>query len=105
MTTGLKIREVADASGFTSATLRYYEQIGLLPEASPTPEGCRMYDQRTLVRSASIRSSNWSRFGSVLQQAAAAVVPVSRRRPNAVCAVAETPESVPVELAGMRSRS
>lgn len=50
MTTGLKIKAVADASGFTAATLRYYEQIGLLPEASRTPAGYRMYDQRTLDR-------------------------------------------------------
>ena len=54
MTTGLKIKEVADASGFTTATLRYYEQIGLLPEASRTPAGYRMYDQRTLDRLAFI---------------------------------------------------
>jgi DNA-binding transcriptional MerR regulator len=54
MTTGLKIKEVADASGFTAATLRYYEQIGLLPEASRTPAGYRMYDQRTLDRLAFI---------------------------------------------------
>ena len=50
MTTGLKIKQVAEASGFTTATLRYYEQIGLLPEASRTPAGYRMYDQRTLDR-------------------------------------------------------
>lgn len=50
----LKIKEVADASGFTPATLRYYEQIGLLPEASRTPAGYRMYDQRTLERLAFI---------------------------------------------------
>lgn len=54
MTTGLKIKEVADATGFTAATLRYYEQIGLLPEASRTPGGYRMYDQRTLDRLAFI---------------------------------------------------
>lgn len=54
MTIGLKIKEVADASGFTAATLRYYEQIGLLPEASRTPAGYRMYDQRTLDRLAFI---------------------------------------------------
>ena len=38
MTTGLKI-EVADASGFTPATLRYYEQIGLLRDL---PHACRL---------------------------------------------------------------
>jgi len=54
MTTGLKIKEVADASGFTTATLRYYEQIGLLPEATRTPAGYRLYDQRTLDRLAFI---------------------------------------------------
>jgi MerR family copper efflux transcriptional regulator len=52
--TGLKIKEVADASGFTSSTLRYYERIGLLPEASRTPAGYRMYDERTLDRLAFI---------------------------------------------------
>lgn len=54
MTTGLKIKQVADASGFTAATLRYYEQIGLLPETSRTAAGYRMYDQRTLDRLAFI---------------------------------------------------
>ncbi len=39
MTTGLKINEVADASGFSANTLRYYEQIGLLPESARTPAG------------------------------------------------------------------
>ena len=50
----LKIKEVADASGFTAATLRYYEQIGLLPEASRNAAGYRMYDERTLERLAFI---------------------------------------------------
>ena len=50
MSIGLKIREVAQVSGFSAATLRYYEEIGLLPVASRTPAGYRMYDQRTLKR-------------------------------------------------------
>ena len=54
MTAGLKIKDVADASGFTAATLRYYEQIGLLPATSRTPAGYRVYDQRTLDRLAFI---------------------------------------------------
>jgi MerR family copper efflux transcriptional regulator len=54
MTTALKIKDVAEASGFTAATLRYYEQIGLLPEALRTPAGYRVYDQRTLDRLAFI---------------------------------------------------
>ena len=36
-----KIKDVADRSGFSAATLRYYEEIGLLPEASRTPAGSR----------------------------------------------------------------
>lgn len=48
MTNGLKIKQVAEASGFTAATLRYYEQIGLLPESTRTPAGYRVYDRRTL---------------------------------------------------------
>jgi DNA-binding transcriptional MerR regulator len=54
MTSGLRIKQVAEASGFTAATLRYYEQIGLLPEASRTPAGYRLYDQCTLDRLAFI---------------------------------------------------
>jgi MerR family transcriptional regulator, copper efflux regulator len=54
MTTGLKIKDVADASGFTAATLRYYEQIGLLPEAQRTASGYRVYDDRTVNRLAFI---------------------------------------------------
>src|SRR5829696_2853876 len=54
MSAGLKIKQVADASGFSAATLRYYEQIGLLPEASRTRAGYRIYDQRTLDRLAFI---------------------------------------------------
>ncbi len=54
MTTGLKIKEVAERSGFTANTLRYYEQIGLLPETERTPAGYRLYDQRTLDRLAFI---------------------------------------------------
>lgn len=52
--TGLRIKQVADATGFTAATLRYYEQIGLLPEASRSSAGYRLYDQRTLDRLAFI---------------------------------------------------
>ncbi|MEY2523847.1 MAG: hypothetical protein QOJ66_2412 [Ilumatobacteraceae bacterium] len=54
MATGLKIKDVAAASGFTAATLRYYEQIGLLPESTRTPAGYRTYDQRTVERLAFI---------------------------------------------------
>jgi MerR family transcriptional regulator, copper efflux regulator len=54
MATGLKIKDVAAASGFAAATLRYYEQIGLLPESTRTPAGYRTYDERTVERLAFI---------------------------------------------------
>lgn len=50
MSTGYKIKDVADRSGFTATTLRYYEEIGLLPEATRTPAGYRLYDDHTLDR-------------------------------------------------------
>lgn len=50
MTTSYRIAEVADRSGFTPATLRYYEDIGLLAPASRTEAGYRLYDDASLQR-------------------------------------------------------
>ena len=50
----LMIKDVADRSGFSPATLRYYEGIALLPEAPRTSSGYRTYDERTLERLAFI---------------------------------------------------
>jgi DNA-binding transcriptional MerR regulator len=52
--TGYKIKDIAQRSGFTAATLRYYEDIGLLPESTRTPAGYRLYDERTLEKLAFI---------------------------------------------------
>ncbi len=54
MTTAYQIKDVAERSGFSAATLRYYEEIGLLPESQRTPAGYRRYDERTLDRLAFI---------------------------------------------------
>lgn len=54
MSTSYQIKDVAERSGFSTATLRYYEEIGLLPEASRTPAGYRVYDDNTLDRLAFI---------------------------------------------------
>ena len=54
VSTNYKIKDVAERSGFSAATLRYYEEIGLLPESTRTPAGYRMYDDRTLRRLAFI---------------------------------------------------
>jgi len=66
MTTGLQIKDVADASGFSANTLRYYEQIGLLPESARTSAGYRIYDQRTLDRLAFI--SRAKQLGCTLEE-------------------------------------
>ena len=52
--TTYRIKEIADRSGFSAPTLRYYEEIGLLPAAARTPSGYRTYDDSTLARLAFI---------------------------------------------------
>ena len=54
VSTSYKIKVVAERSGFSAATLRYYEEIGLLPESTRTPAGYRLYDDHTLDRLAFI---------------------------------------------------
>jgi DNA-binding transcriptional MerR regulator len=54
MSTTYKIAEVADRSGFTASTLRYYEELGLVPPAGRTTAGYRLYDDSTLARLAFI---------------------------------------------------
>jgi MerR family transcriptional regulator, copper efflux regulator len=50
MSTTFQIAEVAQRSGFTPATLRYYESIGLLAPTSRTDAGYRLYDETSLER-------------------------------------------------------
>ena len=54
VTTTYQIKDVAEISGFTPATLRFYEQIGLLPHSVRTAAGYRTYDAGTLDRLAFI---------------------------------------------------
>ncbi|GIN85000.1 HTH-type transcriptional regulator YfmP [Heyndrickxia sporothermodurans] len=42
---GLKIDDVAKQSGLTKRTIRYYEQIGLLPSPPRSEGGFRLYSQ------------------------------------------------------------
>jgi DNA-binding transcriptional MerR regulator len=49
------IGEAARQSGVKVPTIRYYEQIGLLPAASRTEGNRRLYDRRDLDRLAFIR--------------------------------------------------
>lgn len=54
MSTAYKIKDVAERSGFSASTLRYYEEIGLLPATARTDAGYRVYDDRALERLAFI---------------------------------------------------
>lgn len=45
-----RIAEVAERTGFSTPTLRYYEDIGLLPPAERSTAGYRLYDDRAIER-------------------------------------------------------
>jgi MerR family transcriptional regulator, copper efflux regulator len=68
MRTGYRIAEVATLAGVSSATLRYYEQIGLLPAPSRTSSGYRMYDDSAVDRLAFI--SRAKQLGCSLEEIA-----------------------------------
>jgi MerR family transcriptional regulator, copper efflux regulator len=50
----MRIAEVSERSGFSPATLRYYEQLDLLPPPHRTASGYRAYDESVLDRLAFI---------------------------------------------------
>jgi DNA-binding transcriptional MerR regulator len=50
MGTTYRIAEVAERSGFSAATLRYYEDIGLMAPAGRSEAGYRLYDDTSLER-------------------------------------------------------
>jgi MerR family transcriptional regulator, copper efflux regulator len=62
------IGEVADRSGFSASSLRYYEGIGLVAPAARTDAGYRLYDARTLNRLAFIARAK--RLGCSLDEIA-----------------------------------
>ncbi|CAN5574281.1 MerR family transcriptional regulator [soil metagenome] len=50
MTNSLRIAEVADRVGISTATVRYYERIGVLPAPQRADNGYRVYDAHTVER-------------------------------------------------------
>lgn len=68
MSTGYRIKELADRSGFSPSALRYYEEIGVLPAPQRTPSGYRVYDERALDRLAFIARAK--RLGCTLDEIA-----------------------------------
>lgn len=53
----MRISEAAAAAGTTAKTLRFYEDIGLLPGIGRSPAGYRDYPQEAVSRAAFIRRS------------------------------------------------
>ena len=64
----MTIGQLAAAAQVKTATIRYYEQLGLLPKARRTPAGYREYSPGTVRRLALIR--NAQRFGFSLRESA-----------------------------------
>lgn len=46
----MRIGELADLAGIAASTIRYYEKIGLLPQAARSNGGSRRYDEDSLIR-------------------------------------------------------
>lgn len=51
----MKINKIAKLSGMASKTIRYYEDIGLLPEANRAANGYSEYDQSDVERMVFVR--------------------------------------------------
>jgi DNA-binding transcriptional MerR regulator len=50
MARALTIGQAATRTGVAAKTIRYYEQIGVLPTPSRTPSGYRLYDEQAVER-------------------------------------------------------
>jgi MerR family transcriptional regulator, copper efflux regulator len=66
MAPSLTIGQVAKTSGIAAKTIRYYEQIGVLPAPSRAASGYRLYDQPGVERLRFIRRAR--SLGLPLQQ-------------------------------------
>lgn len=53
----MQIGELARATGVNTKTIRYYEEIGVLPPAGRAPNGYRNYDQDAVDRMRFIRKA------------------------------------------------
>ena len=49
----MTVKEVSELTGVSIRTLRYYDEIGLLPPADHTEGGYRLYDEPRSLRKAS----------------------------------------------------
>jgi DNA-binding transcriptional MerR regulator len=46
----MQINKLATQTGVSTKTIRYYEEIGVLPPAKRLPNGYRIYDESDLER-------------------------------------------------------
>lgn len=58
---GMTVSEAAERAGTTADTVRYYESIGLIPEARRSSSGYRLYDAEDVDRLRFIKRAQ--RFG------------------------------------------
>jgi DNA-binding transcriptional MerR regulator len=63
---GLRIGEVAEQVGVNPKTIRYYEEIGLIPEPARRPSGYRVYGPEDAERIAFVKRAQ--RFGLSLDE-------------------------------------
>jgi Cu(I)-responsive transcriptional regulator len=86
MLTGVSIGEAARASGVKVPTVRYYEQIGLLPAPPRTEGNRRFYSDKDLQRLAFIRHARELGF----EVEAIRTLLVLQDNPNQSCAAADS---------------
>ena len=73
----LRVGQVAQAAGVNRETLRYYERRGLLPTASRSPGGHRLYDEQVVTTLRVIKAAQ--RLGFTLEEVAD-LIEVGRQR-------------------------
>lgn len=56
---GLKVSELAERTGISPDTLRYYGRLGLLAETGRTAAGHRYYDETAVERLRFIKGAQW----------------------------------------------
>jgi MerR family copper efflux transcriptional regulator len=80
MTPPLTIGQLAKATGVASKTIRYYEQIGVLPTPTRSPARYRQYDQSGVQRLRFIRRARSLRVP--LREIKTLVMALEERRPG-----------------------
>lgn len=112
----MRIGQLARRSGLAATALRYYEQLGLLPEPERTPSGYRSYGEEVVDRLAFIRSAQavgltLAEVGEVLGVRDAGTAPcrvvtnlIEQRHSEVQSRIAEL-RSLERELAHLRERA